>query len=85
MTSAPTVVEKATESATLCSKGQIIKQSSVGCSAGGRLQATRTCQHMITMRRAPEVALRRSPLHGLVLQLSLLVSVFRPDALRAHM
>ena len=45
----------------------------------------RSCQHMLDLRYAPEVALRRSPLHGLVMQLSLFVSVFRPDALRAHM
>ena len=36
------------------------------------------------MRRAPEVALRRSRLLALVVQLSLFIATFRPDALRSH-
>ena len=39
---------------------------------------------MLAMRHAPEVALRCSPLHALLVQLSLLVAAFRADALRMH-
>jgi hypothetical protein len=84
-TSASMVVVKAAESTTLCSEGQIEKQSSVGCMCRRAAQAMRSCQHMLAMRDAPEVGLRRSPLLDLVVQLSLLISVFRGEALRAHM
>ena len=52
--------------------------------AQARRQAMRSCQHMLAMRHAPEVALRCSPLHALLVQLSLLVAAFRADALRMH-
>ena len=44
----------------------------------------RSCQHMLAMRHAPEAATRRSLLRDLVVQLSLLIAAFRPDALRGH-
>ena len=83
-TSASMVVVKAAESAILCSKRQIEKQSSVGCMCRRAAQVKRSCQHMLAMRHAPEAATRRSLLRDLVVQLSLLIAAFRPDALRGH-
>ena len=52
--------------------------------AGAPVPGVRTCQHMLAIRHAPEVALRRSRLHAQVVQLSLPVAAFRADALHSH-
>ena len=44
----------------------------------------KSCQHLHPMRRAPTLGARCSRLQHLVVQLSLLVAAFRPDALCSH-
>ena len=66
-----------------CSESNIGLQS-VGCMCRRAAAGGKSCQDMLAIRRAPEVAPRRSRLHTQVVQLSLLIATFRPDALRSH-
>ena len=74
--------------AALCSNNRAQGSNDWGAGAGTPVPGARTCpgtcQDMLAMRRAPEIALRRSRLLALVVHLSLQVAVFRPDALRSY-
>ena len=84
-TSAPAASRRYADAAQRPTLARVVKSPAAQDASAGRWHPLgKSCQHLHPMRRAPTLGARCSRLQHLVVQLSLLVAAFRPDALRSH-